>query len=123
MLRDLYEEGKIELDIVHLDASFVSAKKGGTKVEKGSQVLCIVENKKGLPVALRVEDANPHEINFAEKMVNDIRIPQKRGVPIKRTNILVADKEYQSKSFQKYLRKKGILFRIPIKKEARQETY
>ncbi|MBS7529358.1 hypothetical protein IC619_002460 [Hazenella sp. IB182353] len=54
--------------------------------------------------------------------MNDIRIPQKWGVSIKRPNILVADKDYQSKSFQKYLSKKGILFRIPFKKEARQET-
>jgi transposase len=121
LLRDLQEKGLIGLDCVHLDASFVPAKRGGTKVGKtkigkGSQVLSIVENKKGLPIALLVEDANPHEINFAEKIVEKIRIPQKRGTPLKKPKILVADKGYNSQVFRTYLQKKGILSRIPLKK-------
>lgn len=121
LLRDLYEKGEIELEMVHLDASFVPAKKGGTKVGKtkvgkGSKVFSVVENKKGLPIALLVENANPHEINFAEKIVNEIRIPQRRGAPIKKPKILVADKGYQSQAFRAFLRKKGILCRIPKKK-------
>lgn len=121
LLRDLYEKQKIQLDMVHLDASFVSAKNGGTKVGKtkvgkGSKISSIVENKKGLPIALLIENANPHEINFAEKIVNEIRIPQKRGAPIKKPKLLVADKAYQSQAFQAFLRKRGILYRIPRKK-------
>lgn len=121
LLRDLQKKGFLELDCVHLDASFVPAKKGGskvgkTKIGKGSQVLSIVENKKGLPIALLVVDANPHEINFAKKIVEKIRIPQERGAPFKKPKILVADKGYTSQAFRTYLRKKGILHRIPFKK-------
>lgn len=121
LLRDLYAEEKIEVHMVHLDASFVPAKLGGTKVGKtklgkGSKVFSIAENKKGLPIALLIENANPHEINFAQKIVNEIRIPQKRGAPIKKPKILVADKGYQSQAFREFLRKRGILYRIPKRK-------
>ncbi|SDZ06454.1 IS5 family transposase [Thermoactinomyces sp. DSM 45892] len=121
LLRDLYEEKKIQLGIAHVDASFVPAKRGGdkigkTKLGKGSKVFSVVENKNGLPIALLIENANPHEITFAEKIVSEIRIPQKRGAPIRKPKILVADKGYISQAFRTYLRRKGILVRIPFKK-------
>ncbi|WP_169713767.1 transposase [Paludifilum halophilum] len=93
--------------LIHLDAGFVPAKKGGTKVGKtkvgkGSKVFSVVENKKGLPIALLVENANPHEINFAEKIINEIRILQRRGAPIKKPKLLAADKGYQSQAFRAF---------------------
>jgi transposase len=100
---------------------FCSSEKGRDKSweNKGWKGLASVEyrrNKKGLPVALLVEDANPHEINFAQKIVEKIRIPQRRGAPIKKPKILVADKGYNSQVFRNYLQKKGIMVRIPLKK-------
>lgn len=126
LLRDLYEEGEIQLDQVYLDASFVPAKRGGrkigkTKIGKGSQVLGIVENKKGLPIAIQVENANPHEILFAQRTVESIRIPRRQGAPITKPKILVADKGYTSQAFRSYLRKRGILFRIPFRKNQKQK--
>lgn len=79
-----------------------------------------MENKKGLPIVLRVESANPSELNFAELMVSSIRIPRKRGAPIRKPKIVVADKGYQSQAFHRFLRKKGILIRIPRKKNQKK---
>jgi transposase len=83
-------------------------------------VLSIVENQQGLPIVLKVKSANPSELRFAEEMVSAIRIPKKRGAPIRKPKILVADKGYQSQAFKKYLRKRGILFRIPRKKNQKK---
>lgn len=124
LLRDLHQEKKIEPNIAHLDASFVPAKSGGNKVDitksgKGSKMFCMAKNKKGLPIALLVESANPHEITFAPKILHEIRIPTKHGAPFQNPKILVADKGYQSQAFRRYLHRKGIMHRIPWRKNQR----
>ncbi|SHF41572.1 hypothetical protein SAMN05444392_12327 [Seinonella peptonophila] len=56
-MSDLYAKEEITLDLVHLDASFVPAKRGGDKIGisklgKESKAFSIVENTRGLSYEL-----------------------------------------------------------------------
>ena len=94
-----------------------SRKKGGsgiglTKVGKGSKVMLVVDGN-GLPIGLHLDSAQPHEITLADRTLQTIRVPQKRGRPRTRPKALAADKAYDSRTFRTELRKRGIQAAIP----------
>jgi len=64
----LYDEGYLDLHEAFIDGSFAPAKKGGTcvgktKRGKGSKIMAVAESR-GLPVAIYVESATPHEVRL-----------------------------------------------------------
>src|SRR5512134_2375302 len=67
----------------------------------------------GLPIALLVNSAQPHEITLAEPTLQTIRLAQPRGRPKACPKALVADKAYDRADFRRKLRRRGIKPTIP----------
>jgi hypothetical protein len=77
----LLDEGYLDLHEAFIDGSFAPAKQGGarvgkTKRGKGSKIMAIAD-RQGLPVAVHVESATPHEIRLvvatlAERFVSQL---------------------------------------------------
>lgn len=125
LLKQLREEQKLDFSRGFLDGSFVASKRGGdfigrTKVGKGSKIMVVTE-RNGLPVGFHVESAQPHEIRLAEKTIQSVRIPSRRGAPKRRFTELVADRAYHSASFRSFLRKLGTKPVIPYRKNTKKE--
>ena len=64
----LHVEGQLDLQEAFIDGSFAPAKQGGaavgkTKRGKGSKIMAIAD-RQGLPVAVHVESATPHEVTL-----------------------------------------------------------
>jgi hypothetical protein len=62
----LHDEGYLDLQETFIDGSFAPAKHGGacvgkTKRGKGSKIM-VIADRQGLPVAVHVESATPHEV-------------------------------------------------------------
>ncbi|MGH9601576.1 MAG: IS5 family transposase [Terriglobales bacterium] len=75
LAEDLRARGKLAVDETFVDASFVEAKKGAmelgpTKHGKGSKILAIAD-RHGLPVAVRVTSASPHECQLVEDTLRE----------------------------------------------------
>jgi Putative transposase of IS4/5 family (DUF4096)/Transposase DDE domain len=79
----LYDEGYLDLRETFIDGSFAPAKQGGarvgkTKRGKGSKIMAIAD-RHGLPVAVLVESATPHEVTLvhatlAERFVKELPV-------------------------------------------------
>ena len=79
----LLDEGYLDLQEALIDGSFAPAKQGGasigkTKRGKGSKIMAIAD-RQGLPVAVHVESATPHEVRLvhatlAERFVRHRRV-------------------------------------------------
>ena len=68
---DLQAAGLLDLRECFIDGSFAPAKRGGsgvgkTKKGKGSKLMAVVEAH-GVPVALTLDSANPHEVKLVEQ--------------------------------------------------------
>jgi transposase len=85
---------------------------GKTKVGKGSKVMVVADGQ-GLPIGLYVDSARPHESQLVAATLATVRVPQRRGRPRTRPKELVADKAYDSQTFRRYLRRRGIKPTIP----------
>ena len=64
----LHDEGYLDLQEAFIDGSFAPAKQGGacvgkTKRGKGSKIMAVAD-RQGLPVAVYVESATPHEVTL-----------------------------------------------------------
>jgi Putative transposase of IS4/5 family (DUF4096) len=62
------DQGYLDLQEAFIDGSFAPAKQGGacvgkTKRGKGSKIMAIAD-RQGLPVAVHVESATPHEVTL-----------------------------------------------------------
>jgi Transposase DDE domain len=69
----LYHEGYLDVREAFIDGSFAPAKKGGncvgkTKRGKGTKIMAIAD-RHGLPVAVHVESATPHEVTLVKATV------------------------------------------------------
>src|SRR4051795_8559203 len=78
VLDDVAEElltaGLLDLRECFLDGTFAPAKRGGaavgkTKKGKGSKIMAVVEAH-GVPVALTINSANPHEVKLVEQTLD-----------------------------------------------------
>jgi transposase len=68
---NLQVAGLLDLRECFIDGSFAPAKRGGagvgkTKKGKGSKIMVVVEAQ-GVPVALTIDSANPHEVKLVEQ--------------------------------------------------------
>ncbi len=71
----LHDEGYLDLDETFIDGSFAPAKQGGacvgkTKRGKGSKIMAIAD-RQGLPIAVHVESATPHEVTLVRASQSD----------------------------------------------------
>jgi transposase len=102
-----------------IDGSFAPAKQGGasigkTKRGKGSKIMAIVD-RQGLPVAVHVESATPHEVRLvhatlAERFVR--QLPQR----------LIGDNAYESDRLDAELARRGVELIAPHRRTRKQRT-
>jgi transposase len=90
---NLEANGWIDLRECFIDGTFAPAKRGGagvgkTKKGKGSKIMAVVEAE-GLPVAITIDSANPHEVKLVEQTL-DARFVD--SLPER----LIGDKAYDS---------------------------
>jgi transposase len=73
----------------------------------------VVVEGNGLPIGLHVDSAQPHELTLAERTLQTISVPRRRGRPRTRPQALVADKAYDSADFRRRLRRCSVEPTIP----------
>lgn len=116
VLTVLDREGKLDLSLGNLDGTLVQAPKyQGVGYDSqhhryGTNISLLTE-KNGLPLTDMTTKGNRNDIASAEATVNKLRVGAKRKV-----RELNADKGYDSKTFRRHLRKRGIGTNIPERK-------
>ncbi|HUF70505.1 MAG TPA: IS5 family transposase [Longimicrobiales bacterium] len=113
----LREQGRIDLTEAFIDGTFVPAKRGGaavgpTKRGKGTKIMAVAE-RSGLPIALHIDSASPHEVTLVEDtlattFVGDL--PER----------LIGDKAYDSDRLDEVLRNGGVGMIAPHRKGRRK---
>jgi transposase len=101
----LHDQGYLDLQEAFIDGSFAPAKHGGarvgkTKRGKGSKIMAIAD-RQGLPIAVHVESATPHEVTLvhatlAQRFVNQL--------PVR----LIGDNAYESDRLDAELARRGV---------------
>lgn len=89
----LHDEGYLDLQEAFIDGSFAPAKQGGacvgkTKRGKGSKIMAVAD-RQGLPVAVHVESATPHEVRVVQATLANRSV---RQLPAR----LIGDNAYES---------------------------
>jgi transposase len=112
LAQDLLERGKLDLSETFIDGTFVSAKKGASKVGKtkrgkGTKLMAMADGF-GLPLAILAESASPHEVKLVEQTVCE-RFTDER--PKK----MIGDKAYDSDPLDEQLKKLDIELIAPHK--------
>jgi transposase len=115
----LHDEGYLDLREAFIDGSFAPAKMGGncvgkTKRGKGTKIMAIADSH-GLPVAVHVESATPHEVTLVEATVAQTLVR-------KRPERLVADAAYESDQFDAKLAQRGIELIAPHRSDRKRKT-
>ena len=115
----LHDQGYLDLQEAFIDGSFAPAKQGGarigkTKRGKGSKILAIAD-RQGLPVAVHVESATPHEVTLvhatlAQRFVNQL--------PVR----LIGDNAYESDRLDAELARRGVELIAPHRRTRTQRT-
>jgi transposase len=115
----LHDEGYLDLQEAFIDGSFAPAKQGGarvgkTKRGKGSKIMAIAD-RQGLPVAVHVESATPHEVTLvhatlAQRFVNQL--------PVR----LIGDNAYESDRLDAELARRGVELIAPHRRTRTQRT-
>jgi transposase len=115
----LLDEGYLDLQEAFIDGSFAPAKQGGasigkTKRGKGSKIMAIAD-RQGLPVAVHVESATPHEVRLvhatlAERFVR--QLPER----------LIGDNAYESDRLDAELARRGVELIAPHRRTRKQRT-
>jgi len=102
---ELKARGVLDVQEAFIDASFSPAKKGGSKVSKtkggkGTKIMAVAD-RHGLPVAVCVESATPHEVKLATNTLVQMVLPDA-------PQNLVGDNAYDSDKLDVELREYGI---------------
>jgi transposase len=109
----LEKQGQLDLSVGNLDGSLVQSPRfQGTGYDSqhhryGTNISLLTE-KNGLPLTNMTTKGNRQDIVSAEATMNKLRVGAKRRVAK-----LNADKGYDSKTFRRNLRKRGIATNIP----------
>jgi transposase len=111
--------GLLDLDECFIDGTFAPAKRGGraigkTKRGKGSKMMVVVEAD-GLPVAITVDSATPHEVKLV-KQILAARFVEK--LPER----LIGDKAYDSDALDVDLATQGIEVIAPHRSNRKHKT-
>jgi transposase len=110
LARDLEASGWLDLRECFSDGSFAPAQRGGTAVGKtkkgkGSKIMAIVEAH-GLPVAVTLDSAHPHEVKLVEPTLSARLVETK-------PEHLIGDNAYDSDRLDADLAGKGIEMLAP----------
>jgi transposase len=115
----LHDEGHLDLQEAFIDGSFAPAKHGGaavgkTKRGKGSKIM-VVADRQGLPIAVHVESATPHEVTLvhatlAERFVSPL--PKR----------LIGDNAYESDRLDAELARRGVELIAPHRRTRTHRT-
>jgi len=105
LARALHHEGRLDLREAFIDGSFAPAKQGGavvgkTKRGKGTKIMAIAD-RHGLPVAVYVESATPHEVTLVRATLAQRFI---RSLPTR----LIGDNAYESDRLDAELAQRGV---------------
>ncbi|MFZ6019766.1 MAG: IS5 family transposase [Chloroflexota bacterium] len=105
LVQDMKERGDLDLTECFIDGTFVIAKKGAkgvgkTKRGKGTKIMAVAD-RSGLPVAISVSSASPHEITLVEATLDTMfttELPER----------LIGDKAYDSDPLDEKLAENGV---------------
>jgi transposase len=119
MAADLQAAGLLDLRECFLDGSFAPAQRGGagvgkTKKGKGSKIMAIVEAD-GLPVAVTIASANPHEVKLVEQTLEARFVEDK-------PDRLIGDNAYDSDGLEARLALGGIEMMAPHRHNRKNRT-
>jgi len=112
LAEDLKQRGDLDLSECFIDGTFVVAKKGGlgvgkTKRGKGTKLMAVAD-RTGLPLAVYVTSASPHEITLVAQTLET-------GFLSEAPQRLIADRVYDSDPLDSRLRQQGIELIAPHK--------
>jgi transposase len=115
----LLDEGYLDLQEAFIDGSFAPAKQGGasigtTKRGKGSKIMAIAD-RQGLPVAVHVESATPHEVRLVHATLAERFV---RQLPKR----LIGDNAYESDRLDAELACRGVELIAPHRRTRKQRT-
>jgi transposase len=116
---DLRARGSLDVHEAFIDASFAPAKKGGSKVGKtkrgkGTKIMAVAD-RHGLPVAVHIESATPHEVQLAVPTLVEMVIPEA-------PQNLVGDNAYDSDRLDSELSSYGIQLISPHRSNRKNRT-
>jgi transposase len=115
----LHDQGYLDLQEAFIDGSFAPAKQGGacvgkTKRGKGSKIMAIAD-RQGLPVAVHVESATPHEVTLVHATLAERFVSQ---LPVR----LIGDNAYESDRLDAELARRGVELIAPHRRTRTQRT-
>jgi hypothetical protein len=115
----LHDEGYLDVQEAFIDGSFAPAKRGGdcvgkTKRGKGTKIMMIAD-RNGLPVAVHVESATPHEVTLVKATVAQTLVR-------KRPEHLVGDAAYESDQLDAELAQRGVELIAPHRCDRKRKT-
>ena len=115
----LHDEGYLDLKETYIDGSFAPAKQGGgcvgkTKRGKGSKVMAIAD-RQGLPLAVHVETATPHEVTLVHSTLARCFVRQ-------RPQRLIGDAAYDSDKLDAELTETGVQLIAPNRSNRKRKT-
>jgi transposase len=116
---DLQAAGLLDLRECFIDGSFAPAKRGGagvgkTKKGKGSKLMAVVEAH-GVPIALTIDSANPHEVKLVEQTL-EARFVEDQP------QYLIGDNAYDSDGLDARLARGGIEMIAPHRHNRKNRT-
>jgi transposase len=105
LAENLRLRGGFHLEEAFIDGTFAPAKRGGagvgkTKRGKGTKIMAVVDGV-GLPVAVCVESATPHEVTLVQQTLAELFVDE----PIER---LIGDNAYDSDRLDRELAHTGV---------------
>lgn len=112
----LLEQGRIALSEAFIDGTFVPAKRGGAAVGptnrgKGTEIMAVAD-RSGLPIALHIESASPHEVTLVEDTLTTTFVGD---LPER----LIGDRAYDSDRLDEVLRDGGVEMIAPHRRGRR----
>jgi transposase len=115
----LHDEGYLDLQETFIDGSFAPAKHGGacvgkTKRGKGSKIM-VIADRQGLPVAVHVESATPHEVRLVQATLAKRFV---RQLPER----LIGDNAYESDRLDADLARGGVELIAPHRRTRARRT-
>jgi transposase len=116
---DLQIRGQLDVREAFIDSSFAPAKKRGPKVGKtkrgkGTKIMAVADCH-GLPVAVAIESATPHEVTLTESTLLQIVIPDP-------PQNLIGDNAYDSDKLDIKLKSYGIELISPHRSNRKNKT-
>ena len=115
----LHDEGYLDVQEAFIDGTFAPAKKGGncagkTKRGKGTKIMAIAD-RHGLPVAVHVESATPHEVTLVEATIA-------QRLLLKRPERLIGDAAYESDQLDAELAQRAVELIAPHRSDRKRKT-